>query len=185
MTCPVLGLKREDRTHSRLFVPAGTIHSFIEQISNTRAGWSRDAFASRFPCGAHASTSYRILVLMAIGNIVSACLRCKTGQRMKHIQRCERGSIAGSQNLIRLSSPPDTSRPIVTGHSTRLTSHPWRIRIRSSRPFAKDQTRTAELQEADSMYGLAICRPRCGIVYVGLEILDDPDRTADAMYASA
>ena len=47
------------------------------------------------------------------------------------------------------------------------------------------QTRTAELQEAESMYGLAICRPRCGIVYVGLEILDDPDRTADAMYASA
>jgi hypothetical protein len=109
---------------------------------------------------------YRILVLMAIGNIVSACLRCKTGQRMKRIQRCERGSNAGSQNLIRLSSLADTRRPIITCHSTRLTSHPWRIRILSSRPFA-------------------IYRPRCGIVYVGLEILDNPDRTADAMYASA
>jgi len=35
------------------------------------------------------------------------------------------------------------------------------------------------------MCGFAICRPRCDIVYVGLEILDDPDRTADARYTSA
>ncbi len=30
-----------------------------------------------------------------------------------------------------------------------------------------------------------ICRLHCDSVYVGLEILDDPDRTVDAIYASA
>ncbi len=42
-----------------------------------------------------------------------------------------------------------------------------------------------ELQKAESMDGFMICRLHCDSVYVGLEILNDLDRTVDTMYALA
>jgi hypothetical protein len=43
-----------DIQQTSFLCPRRMTHSFIERISNTRTVWSRDALASRFPCGAHA-----------------------------------------------------------------------------------------------------------------------------------
>lgn len=103
--------------------PRRTTHSFIERMSNTRTVWSREALASRFPCGAHESAC---IVFLCWCSVVSEV------------------PVRGSQNLMRLSLLPDTSRPIVGCHSTHLTSHPCPVSTRSSRLSANDHTRTVE-----------------------------------------
>ena len=132
---------------------------------------------------------------------MSTYLLCKTRQRMKRVQHRERGSSAGIPELDQIFLLPDTRRRIVTCHSTHLTSHPWRVRIRSSpsRPSAKDQTRAVE----SSLASLAVANlvpsggalsPRMASRCVGHAVtsfmsgrkcLMIPDRTADATYASA
>jgi hypothetical protein len=44
-----------DVQQTSFLCPRRTTHSFIERMSNTRTVWSREALASRFPCGAHES----------------------------------------------------------------------------------------------------------------------------------
>lgn len=170
-----LEVRRRDVQQTSFLCPRRTTHSFIERMSNTRTVWSREALASRFPWGAQASAC---MVFLCWWSVVSPV------------------PVRGSQNLMRLSLLPDTSRPMVGCHSTHLTSHPCPVRMRSSRLSAKDQTRTVEsslavAKRASSGEKLSPrTASRCAghavrLFMLGWKYLTMPDWSADAMYVPA
>ena len=134
---------------------------------------------------------YRILVLMSRGYRVNG-FAVSLGRIRDTDSVVSAVPVRGSQNLIRLSLLPDTSRPIVGCYWTHLTSHPWPVRMRSSRLSAKDQTRTAEssLAVANRSSSGEKLSPRTAsrraghavrLVMLGWKYLTIPDWSADAM----
>jgi len=94
-TRPALALKRGRQDVQLLFCATS-----IERILKTRTIWSRDSFASRFPCGPHASASIVFSRAASCQHICPVPL-----ERVRYVrwQRHGRGSSSGIPELDQIS----------------------------------------------------------------------------------